>query len=65
MNRLREIGKSIESLFSNDDKLIDQRHFSNLLAGKGSSLKSFLIVCELLEIDSIEIIKKITIKEKL
>lgn len=65
MNRLREGGKSIEYLFFNDDKLIDQRQFSNLLAGKGFSLKSFLIVCELLEIDSIEIIKKITKEEKL
>ncbi|MGL5901513.1 MAG: helix-turn-helix domain-containing protein [Cetobacterium sp.] len=65
MNRSREIGKSIEYLFFNDNRLIDQRQFSYLLAGKGFSLKSFLIVCEILEIDSIEIIKKITKEEKL
>ncbi|MGL5798069.1 MAG: helix-turn-helix domain-containing protein [Cetobacterium sp.] len=65
MNRLREIGKNIEYLFFNDNKLIDQRQFCYLLSGKGFSLKSFLIVCEILEIDSIEIIKKITKEEKL
>ncbi|MEG2847871.1 MAG: helix-turn-helix transcriptional regulator [Bacilli bacterium] len=65
MNQLREVGKSIEYLFFNDDRLIDQRQFSYILAGKGFSLKSFLIVCELLEIDPIKFIKKITREEKL
>lgn len=68
MNYLREEGKSIDSLFNdlskNNNILISQRHFSNVLTGKKISLKIFLYTCKILKICPIELLEKITIEKE-
>lgn len=56
---LREYGKTLNYILNKKSKeglIFEQRQIENILSGKKCSLKAFLYVCELLELNPIETI---------